>query len=443
MNIFSKYNVSVGLTCLMGFLLSFTAMSASNQVKDLRISNTADSVRVVLDLSSNIDYKISTIASPFRVIIDLKNATLNTQIAQPDTIKTNIESIRSAVQKNKDLRIVLDLKTKMSVSSFILGPQGDKNHRLVLDLKNAAKTSAKSVSEINKGKRDVIIAIDAGHGGVDGGAAGKFLKEKNVVLAIAKQIKIVVDAAPGYSAFLVRNGDYFIALEERSKIARDKQADLFMSIHADAFTTPKPSGASVYSLSLRGATGAMAKFIAESENSADSRGGLDLANKSDMLVQVLGELTLDATMDAGVDVGEFVIGSLKTDTKMHSSNIQKANFAVLRSADVPSILIETGFISNHAEEKKLGSPAYRKKLAKSIFKGVDRYFKANPIPGTYIAWAIENENKMVAYKVKSGDSLSAIAYKFRINISQIKSINNLKNDAIRIGQTLQLPAASI
>ena len=338
---------------------------------------------------------------------------------------------------------MLDLKTKMSVSSFVLAPDGKKAHRLVVDLKTSTQASAKSVTQINKGKRDVIIAIDAGHGGTDGGAVGKFLKEKNVVLAIAKEIKALIDAAPGYSAFLVRDGDYFIPLEERSKIARDKKADLFMSIHADAFTSSQPSGASVYGLSLRGATGAMAKFIAESENAADSRGGLNLSNKSDMLVQVLGELTLDATMDAGIDVGEYVIGSLKTDTKMHSSIIQKANFAVLRSPDVPSILIETGFISNHAEEKNLGSPKYRKKLAKSIFKGVDRYFKANPIPGTYIAWELESKNKLFDYTVKSGDSLSRIAVKYRVSVTQIKAINNLKNNAIQIGQVLKLPAVSI
>ncbi|MCJ8311426.1 MAG: LysM peptidoglycan-binding domain-containing protein, partial [Saccharospirillaceae bacterium] len=188
------------------------------------------------------------------------------------------------------------------------------------------------------------------------------------------------------------------------------------------------------------ASGAIAKFIESSETSAD---GLDLTNKSDMLAQVLGELTLDATMDAGVDVGKFVIGALKTDIKMHSSDIKKANFVVLRSADLPSILIETGFISNKKDERNLGSSAYRKKLAKQIFNGVDRYFKAYPIPGTYIAWVIENKNKLVNYQVKSGDSLSAIAQKYRVSVTQIKAINNLRNDSIRIGQTLKLPGATI
>ncbi|MCJ8313938.1 MAG: AMIN domain-containing protein [Saccharospirillaceae bacterium] len=195
MNAFFKHNVFVILSCF----LSFSAMAASNKVKDLRISNTTDSVRVVLDLSSAFDYKIFTMPNPNRVIIDLKSTKLDTNIKQPDTNKTNIESIRSAIQKNNDLRIVFDLKSKMSVSSFVLAPQGNKQHRLVLDLKTATATAAshKSVSQINKGKRDVIIAIDAGHGGTDVGAVGSVLLEKNVVFAIAKEVKIIIEQVQG------------------------------------------------------------------------------------------------------------------------------------------------------------------------------------------------------------------------------------------------------
>ncbi|BCE01405.1 N-acetylmuramoyl-L-alanine amidase [Marinicellulosiphila megalodicopiae] len=424
-------------------IVNITSTSyGATDVKQLRISNTANSVRIVLDLTDQAEYKIFTIDNPYRVIIDLKNTHLNTSIAQPDVEKTGIQSIRNGVQDSNNLRIVFDLKQKMTVSSFVLAPEGNNIHRLVLDLKHSKTVQAKSVSQINQGKRDVVIAIDAGHGGTDGGATGKFLKEKDVVLSISKEIKKIIDGVPGYSAFLIRDGDYYIPLDQRPAIAREKKADLFISIHADAFTTPQPRGASVYSLSLRGASGAMAKFIEDSENSADERGGLNLSERSDILVQVLGELTLDATMDAGVDVGEFVLGSLKKGTKMHSSVIQKANFAVLRSPDVPSILIETGFISNPDEEKNLGSAKYRKNLASAIFKGIDRYFQANPIPGTYIAWSLENKNKLIDYTVKSGDTLSGIAYKHRINMSQIKAINHLKSDSLRIGQVLKLPLVS-
>ena len=282
--------ITVFFSLLFCSLLSIAALN----VQGVRVSPGTDKTRVVFDLSTKPDYRLSQISSPERVVIDLTNASLKTSLSSPNLANTSLSSIRHAVRNLKDLRIVLDLTKKQQVKSFVLKPSAGSGYRLVIDLASSVKAQSivKTTNSVNKGQRKTIIAIDPGHGGKDPGAIGRHSQEKHVVLAIAKELKKVIDATPGYAAILTRSDDRFIYLGNRPKIARDKKADLFVSIHADSFRKSSANGASVFSLSLGSATSTMAKLLADKENAADLIAGVDLSGKPDVLRQVIGELTI-------------------------------------------------------------------------------------------------------------------------------------------------------
>lgn len=279
--------------------------------------------------------------------------------------------------------------------------------------------------------RDVVIAIDAGHGGEDPGARGhRGTREKTVVLAIARRFKALVEKEPGMRPVMIRDGDYYISLRGRIKKARQKRADIFISIHADAFHNKKARGSSVYTLSPRGATSEAARWLAESENKADLIGGVSLDDKDDLLASVLLDLSQTASLEASLDVADHILGGLKRVGKVHKRRVQSASFMVLKSPDIPSVLVETAFISNPEEERKLRSKSYQQKLAQALMQGVRKYFHRFPPPGTHLARR---------HVIKTGDTLSAIAEQYQVPVHRLRNVNQLESDHVKVGEVLQIP----
>lgn len=414
-------------------LLLTSAPLMAAEVKGMRVWSGPENTRAVFDLSSQSDYKLFELDNPPRVVIDMPKSALNTQLK----VKKN-KDIKKVRYSNKDgqLRIVLDLHHKLNSKSFLLKPNDTYGHRLVVDLSNEKKAVEKTVAKVTKKNRDVVIAIDAGHGGEDPGAIGPTgTYEKDVVLKIANELAKEINAQQGMKALLIRTGDYYIKHRKRFEKARDHSADLFVSIHADAFHSRKVHGASVYILSQRGASSEAAKWLAAKENKSDSIGGVVIEDKKDMLSQVLYDLSQNAAMEESHKAAQSVHASMKKVVKLHGHGFGQANFLVLKSPDVPSMLIETGYISNPGDEKNLKNPAHVKKLTKQITQGIRQYFYQSPPPNTWIAAQAKGKKHVV----QSGDTLSGIASKFGTSIAAIKSINNKSNNAVRIGEVLYLP----
>jgi len=409
-------------------------------VDGFRVWTDPEKTRAVLDLDSSTDYQLFTLDNPPRVVIDLNKSSLDHSLEFAQEHAGVIEGVRHGAPDKDTLRIVLDLAGQSEVKSFLLDPTGNYGYRLVVDLfqknRQGSKASVKQVSAMQAQNRDVIVAIDAGHGGEDPGATGKNrTREKNVVLAIARELKKTIDAQPGMSAVLTRTGDYYIPLRDRFEKARKARADLFVSIHADAFKNRKVSGSSVFVLSSKGASSEFARRLAASENSSDLVGGVTLNDKDDMLASVLLDLSQSATMEASHAVADSVFGSLRVLGKTHKSDVEHANFMVLKSPDVPSILVETAFISNPSEEKRLNDPAWQRKTARAITDGIQNYFYMSPPPGTWIA----SNRQPVRYQVMRGDTLGEIANRYRVSLYSLRRVNQLKSDTIRVGSELLIP----
>lgn len=438
----------------------------------VRLWRAPDHTRIVLDMSGQVMYKLFQLNNPNRIVIDISHSRNDASFKALNYEGTPIRQIRAATRNQKDLRLVLDLSTSVNPRSFFLKPNKDKPHRLVIDLydkkgitkktvEEVAASSQKSSSGINNPikkshRRDIIIVVDAGHGGEDPGAIGpNHIREKVVVLDIAKRLARRIDKKLGYRALLTRKGDYFLPLRKRRDIARQERADIFVSIHADAFNKPQAKGASVFALSQRGATSETARFLAKQENEADLIGGVgdvSLENKGEVLRGVLVDLSMTATVGASLDVGKHVLNDIGHIAHLHKKRVEQAGFLVLKSPDVPSILIETGFISNPKEAKRLSTPSYRQQMADAIFKGVEKYFDRKPPVGTYIAWkknggrdadgnntvTATKSDRTIKHKVVRGDSLSEIAQRYRVSMAKIKKLNDLKNNSIRIGQVLTI-----
>ena len=337
---------------------------------------------------------------------------------------------------------MLDLNEDVRSRSFTAGPNGAYGDRLVIDLqRNGTLHAVKRASEGYTPGRDIVVAVDAGHGGHDPGAIGKYrTREKDVALAISKQLAARIDAEQGMRAVLVRTGDYYIDHRRRTAIAREHHADLFVSIHADAVSDRRPGGATVYALSLKGASDEEARLLAERENAAVRVGGVSLDDKDDVLASVLLDLSQNASLGASLEVGKSVIGELAHVGKVHRRTVQQAGLLVLKSPDMPSILVETGYISNPTEERKLADRTQQGRLANAILAGIRDYFHANPPPDTLIAMnARRNPERQVRYVITPGDTLSEIAQRYNVSASAIRSANRLSGDTIRVGQTLSIP----
>ena len=435
------------LLCLSLLLALSSTSFAAGSVEGLRVWRAPDHTRLVFDLSGPVTHKIFPLANPNRLVIDIAESRLNANLAALVLKDTPIKTVRSALRNKSDLRVVLDLSAAVKPRSFMLKKHGDKNDRLVIDLFDVGVVSTHKKVEVKpEGKRrDIIVAIDAGHGGEDPGASGpRRLREKNVVLAISKELAALINKEKGYKAVLVRTGDYYIPHKRRRDIARDKRADLFISIHADAFKSPKPYGASVFALSHRGASSETARFLAKRENESDLIGGygsVSLDDKDRVLAGVLVDLSMTATLGSSLDVGGDVLKALGRVAPLHKKQVEQAAFAVLKSPDVPSILVETGFISNPSEAKKLSTSSYRRKLAKAVFAGVKGYFSKNPPADSYLA-RHKGVGQSVAeedYVIARGDTLSTVARRFNSSVSEIRELNRLPNTLVKIGQRIKIP----
>jgi N-acetylmuramoyl-L-alanine amidase len=351
-----------------------------------------------------------------------------------------VRAIRSAIRADGQLRVVLDLNSAVRSRTFTAGPNATYGDRLVLDLQPAGGAApVKRASEEYRPGRDIVIAIDAGHGGRDPGSVGpRKTREKDVALQISRELARRISAEPGMKAVLIRDRDVYIDLRERAAIARRHKADLFVSVHADSVADRRASGASVYALSLKGASDEAARQLARRENA--SVGGVSLDDKDDVLASVLLDLSQNASLSASLDVGNRVAREMGKVAKMHRKTVQQAGFLVLKSPDLPSILVETAFISNPAEEKKLRDTGYQGRLSNSIVAGIRSYFYTNPPPDTQIAMDLKRTPaRQIRHVVARGDTVSEIAERYNVRAADIRRANKLANDKIRIGQTLSIP----
>ena len=427
--------MSAALLCL-----ATATVHAGTTVENIRIWSENGKTRVVLDLSTPAHHSIFTLRGPDRLVIDLKDSRLADKLSTLPTGTGSVRSIRSGVRANGQLRVVLDLNESVRSRSFTAGPNNQYGDRLVIDLTRTGNLQpVKRASEGYKPGRDIVIAIDPGHGGHDPGAIGKArTREKDVVLAISRTLAQRIDAEPGMKAVLIRDGDYYVDYRKRMDVARHHGADLYISIHADAVDDRRPYGATVYALSLKGASDEAARQLARRENA--TVGGVSLSDKDDVLASVLLDLSQNASISASLDVGDDVIKELARIGKVHRRTVQQAGFIFLKSPDMPSILIETGFISNPNEEQRLKSRKHQGKLADAILAGIRNYFYENPPPDTRIAMeARKHPVREIRYVIARGDTLSEIADRYNTSTSAIRRRNKLSNDTIRVGQTLSIP----
>jgi N-acetylmuramoyl-L-alanine amidase len=424
---------------ILALLLTSTTWAV--EVHDVRLWRAPDHTRIVFDLTGPVEHKLILLDNPSRIVVDVEDTRLKTSLSELKLDKTPVSRIRSGVRQGDDLRVVLDMGAKVDPRSFVLKANQQAGDRLVLDLYDKKKTSSsttvkKSVKQ--SAKRDIIVAIDAGHGGEDPGAIGpKRRREKVVVLAIAREVARLFEADKGFKPTLIRSGDYYISLKGRRDLARKRQADLFVSIHADAFKRKEAHGASVYALSTRGATSTAARYLAQRENAADLVGGVSLSDKDDVLAGVLADLSMTSTLDTSLKLGGKVLGRMDNVTKLHKERVEQAGFAVLKSPDIPSILVETGFISNPEESRKLASSSYQKKMARAIHAGIKDWFLAHPPSGTLIAWQKQQGGRQ--YVIARGDTLSGIAQRFNVSLTSLKSHNGISGSKIMVGQKLVIP----
>ncbi len=411
---------------------------AAAEVRGLRMWPAPDNTRLVFDLSAPAQHSLFTLRNPNRIVIDLKNTKVSGALPSATYNESRIKGLRYAKRGDNGLRVVLDLKNAVKPKSFVLKPHGSYGHRLVVDLFDAEKIKKvavvkRPVYKTRKQARDLIIAIDAGHGGEDPGAIGqRGTREKDVVLKIAKELEKLVKRERGMKPLMIRTGDYYIGLKQRVKKAQIAQADLFISIHADAFKNGKARGTSVFILSERGASSDLASYLADSENSADLNGGVSSTNDN-LLNMVLADMVKNSTLEDSHQIASKVLSGLKRVNRLHKKTVEQAGFRVLKLGR-PAILVETAFISNRSEERKLRTRKHQRALAKAIFKGTRAYFRSNPVPGTLLA---VRDRK---HRISRGETLSGIAQRYQVTLASIRGANDLHNDNLRIGKTLRIPA---
>lgn len=424
MRIIQKFVLIAGLQ-----LLSVAAFAGQARLSSVEFLSDTDGSRMVFNVSDTVSKGVFLLNNPARLVIDLKNTRLTRTLPQPTAVHPLFAKIRSGIRNNTDLRIVVDLKkafsqknlkiaTDKASNQVVVAVQAHENTPIItektpaqpaVEISNpksvestpAAETSRSELStevdsdngnnllasrDSSQQNQDVVIAIDAGHGGNDSGAQGpNGTQEKRVVFAIAKKLAQMINKQPGMRAVMVRKGDYYIGLRKRMEIAREAKADLFVSIHADAIKDASVKGASVYTLSNTGASSEAARWLADSENAADLIGGVSLDDKDDVLASVLLDLSQSATKEASRSVAAKILKSFNAIGRLHKNEVQKAGFMVLKSPDIPSILVETAFISNPTEENELRNSVHQEKVAGAVFKGIASYFREYAPAGTRMA----------------------------------------------------------
>ena len=404
-----------GRLLLLGLgLLAAASAAHAARVSDVRLWSGPEGTRLVLDLSAPVRYQVFTLEHPDRVVIDLAQADLALRKSLPPG-QGPVQGVRAGPQAGGGLRIVLDLASRQTVNSFAVAPDGTDGHRLVVELPPADQQAVASAPVVAPSGqqvlaaasaalsreaaspapvktvsaaagRDIVVAVDAGHGGKDPGAIGRGgLREKDVTLAIARRLAQAIDAEQGMRAVLIRDGDHFITLGGRTRKARQQGADMFISVHADSVLNREVSGSSVYVLSLRGASDEAARWLAERENAADLIGGVSLDDKNDVLASVLLDVTQKEAVSNSVEAADSVLVALRRVGPVHGSRVRHAGFMVLKSPDIPSMLVETAFISNAVDERKLRDAAHQQRIAEAIHAGVRDFFYDRPPPGTKLA----------------------------------------------------------
>lgn len=442
--------LSMRLSLLLRFVMAMIILSSvslgavaagKNTLENIRVWPSPDNTRVVLDLAEKPNYEIHYLSKPERLVIDLKSTSNKAKLTKLVTDDPVINNIRtSAVSEKGTFRLVLDLKESSKASVFSLPPAKPYGHRLVLDLPNKPKpVKVVKVTPPTKQGRDIIIAVDAGHGGDDPGALGKYTYEKKVTLQIAKRLAKKINAQKGMKAFLIRKGDYFVNLNKRSEIARKGKADFLVSIHADGFTSSRPRGASVWVLSNRRATSELGQWMEKHEAHSELLGGAgDIIQDSDsvpFLNRMLLDMSMGNAMGVGYAIGDLVNTELSKVTHMHKKKPVHASLAVLKSPDIPSILVEAGFITNRTEERLLNQANFQNKIAGAVYKGIYRHFVETPPQGTLFA-----QNKQILrHSVVKGESLSAVAKRYNVSREQLKQHNKLRSNVLQVGQVLKIP----
>jgi N-acetylmuramoyl-L-alanine amidase len=356
-----------------------TPLASAAELREVRLWESPDATRVVFDLSKETQHKVFALDNPARIVVDIQGVDqAGVSVANATPPKGTVRQIRSGMREDGSLRVVLDMAQSVMPKSFALNPNAEYGFRLVLDL-HAAAAEVPSAPQpaLRLKEKPIVVAIDAGHGGEDPGARGHSgLLEKDVALSLARRLAQLINAEPGMQAVLTRDGDYYLGLRERVAIARKHQADLFISVHANAFKNRDMRGSAVYVLSNRGASNEHARWLAHKENAADLVGGIELNGKDDELAAVLIDLSQSATMEASFDVGSRILGSMGRVNTLQRSEVQQAAFMVLKAPDIPSVLVETAFITNAHEERLLRDAAHQEKFARSMLDGIKGYFQS-------------------------------------------------------------------
>ncbi|MBD1390023.1 N-acetylmuramoyl-L-alanine amidase [Neiella sp. HB171785] len=433
-------NLLVGIV----ILLTCSAAAYANDLNGVRVWPSPDSTRVVLDLSEQPSYKYFSLTNPHRLVVDLKQTANQVDLSKIKLDSKLVKKIRTSKPPEKGtLRLVLELSRPVKPVLFPLSPTKPYGDRLVIDAFDTREPAkAINASEKVSQDRDVIIAIDAGHGGEDPGSIGPGKRfEKRITLQIAKRLANYINQQKGMKATMVRTGDYYVNLNRRSEIARKRQADLLISVHADAFTSPQPRGASVWVLSQGRANSEIGRWMEQTEKHSELLGGaaevIENTSSEKYVARALLDMSMDRSMVESQEVAARIVKEMGKVTKLHKKKPVAASLAVLKSPDIPSILVETGFISNPTEAKLLSTPSHQDKLALAIFRGTRDYFKQYPPHGSYLA-----RNKSRQHVVQRGESLSLIASRYNTSVSKLKKENKLKSDVVRIGQVLRIPGSS-
>jgi N-acetylmuramoyl-L-alanine amidase len=439
---------------LARFFLLFSLLAAplpglaAVTVHNLRQWQAPDHTRLVFDLSAPVEHRLSSETGPPRLVLDLDHATLREPLPELDSSGSRLASVRAARHDADTLRVVIELKAEIRPRSFLLKPAGPYGHRLVIDLHDVkGEEEARKPAEKPDApaRRELVIAIDAGHGGEDPGAIGRRFRtrEKDVTLAIARELARQVAAAPDMKPLLIRGGDYYIGLRERFQKARRHQADVFVSIHADAVPGGHAKGSSVYALSERGASSATAKFIADKENASDLIGGVSLNDKDDVLARVLLDLSHTKTIQDSLELGGDILTELQRVGPVHLRRVAQAGFMVLKSPDIPSVLVETAFITNPTEEKNLRTPEFQQRMAAGILAGIRRFTaRQKSAPAARATIATTPRPEPVATRehvVRRGDTLISISRQYKVHVDVLRFFNELGDSDLPVGLRLRIP----
>jgi len=440
--------------------LFLAELAMATDIHAVRFWRSPEYTRVVFDVGDRVEYSVFVLQDPYRVVIDISDSTMRSSLSNLDLEDTPVIGVRSAPRNGSDTRVVLDVARPVNPTSFILPPNEQLGHRLVVDLYDVnrevpVREPTPPPTVVDSPRRDVVVAIDAGHGGDDPGAIGYDgrIREKDVALGVARAVYDRLNTIPGYHPVLVRSGDYFVQLQRRPQIARQNRSDIFLSIHADSFSSSTAEGVTIYALSQSTAQAENHRRVADRENHSDLLGGTggdtSLAHFEEDLALTLLDLSMTWSMEQSISAGQHILDSMGRVARLRRDTTQRANLWVLRSPDIPSLLIETGYLSNPNEARRLASPAYQRQLGDAIVRGVMHYFHEQPPEGTMLAWQKSNGglppidfgSSDGSYVVSRGDSLSVIAQRHGVRTADLRAANNLRGDVIHVGQELVIPGA--